>query len=259
MDKLPVAGRWLFALSLIGLGVEHFIFGDFITGRAPPWPFSEESGRAWAYVSGAAVILSAVAIAAGWQARLAGIFLCALIFGWALLRHLPVVAASAVLAPEWTRAVKALAFGGGALVAAASFPALRLGGPNVVTRLLNAREGFVIAGTICLAVFMVNNGIQHFLYTEFVAALIPPWFPGNAVFWTYAASVFLFCGAAGMLYRPTAGIAALLTGVMVFAWVWIVHVPRVHVGVSDQIAVFEAPAIAGMAFSIAGWRYRSSP
>jgi hypothetical protein len=144
-------------------------------------------------------------------------------------------------------------------VAAASFPALRLGGPNVVTRLLNAREGFVIAGTICLAVFMVNNGIQHFLYTEFVAALIPPWFPGNAVFWTYAASVFLFCGAAGMLYRPTAGIAALLTGVMVFAWVWIVHVPRVHVGVSDQIAVFEAPAIAGMAFMIAGWRYRSSP
>jgi hypothetical protein len=61
-----------------------------------------------------------------------------------------------------------------------------------------------------------------------------------------------------MLYRPTAGIAALLTGVMVFAWVWIVHVPRVHVGVSDQIAVFEAPAIAGIAFMIAGWRYRRS-
>ena len=49
-----------------------------------------------------------------------------------------------------------------------------------------------------------------------------------------------------------------VTGVMVFAWVWIVHVPRVHVGVSDQIAVFEAPAIAGIALMIAGWRYRSS-
>ena len=255
MDKLLIAGRWLFALSMIGLGVEHFVFGEFVTGRAPAWPFSAEAGRAWAYVSGAAVILSAVAIAAGWHARAAGIFLCALIFGWALLRHLPVVAASAVLAPEWTRAVKALAFTGGALVAAAPFPALRHGG---VIRLLQAREGFVIAGTICLAVFMVNNGIQHFLYTEFVASLIPAWFPGNAVWWTYAASVFLFCGALGMLYRPTAGIAALLTGVMVFAWVWIVHVPRVHVGVSDQIAVFEAPAIAGIAFMIAGWRYRRS-
>jgi hypothetical protein len=259
VDKLLVVGRWLFALSMVGLGVEHFIFGEFVTGRAPPWPFSAEAGRAWAYVSGAAVILSAVAIAAGWHARLAGLFLCALIFGWALLRHLPVVAASAVLAPEWTRAVKALAFCGGALVVAASFPAFRQGGSSFVTRLFNAREGFVIAGTICLAVFMVNNGIQHFLYTGFVASLIPAWFPGDAVFWTYAASVFLFCGAIGMLYRPVAGIAALLTGMMVFAWVWIVHVPRVHVGVSDQIAVFEAPAIAGIAFMIAGLRFGRSP
>lgn len=258
MDKLLVAGRWLFAVSMLGLGAEHFVFGEFVTGRAPPWPLSEESGRVWAYVSGAAVMLSAVAIAAGWHARLAGIFLCGLIFGWALLRHLPVVAASAVLAPEWTRAVKALAFGGGALVAAAAFPALRRDAPRAITRLLDAREGFVIAGTICLAVFMVNNGIQHFMYTEFVASLIPSWFPGHAVFWTYAASLFLFCGAVGMLYRPTAGIAALLTGVMVFAWVWIVHVPRIDVGKSDQIAVFEAPAIAAIAFMVAGWRYRSS-
>jgi uncharacterized membrane protein len=123
-------------------------------------------------------------------------------------------------------------------------------------RLLNAREGFITAGTICLAVFMVNNGIQHFLYTAFVASLIPAWFPGNAVSWTYAAAVFLFCGAAGMLYRPTSWIAALLSGVMVFCWVWIVHVPRMSISISDKIAVFEAPAIAAIALLIAAWRFR---
>ena len=31
-------GTMLFAIALIGLGVEHFVFGEFITGRAPAWP-----------------------------------------------------------------------------------------------------------------------------------------------------------------------------------------------------------------------------
>ncbi len=35
---------------------------------------------------------------------------------------------------------------------------------------------------------------------------------------------------------------------MVFSWFWIVHIPRVTVGMSDQIAVFEALAVSGLAF-----------
>ena len=50
------------------------------------------------------------------------------------------------------------------------------------------------------------------------------------------------------------GLAALLTGVMVFLWVWIVHVPRIFVSKSDNIAVFEALAVAGVAFVLAGWQ-----
>jgi uncharacterized membrane protein len=254
VDKLLPAGRLLFAVSMIGLGIEHFVYREFVTGRAPPWPFSPPSGVVWAYASGVAVILASAAMALGRHARVAAICLSALIFSWALLRHVPVVAASEVLSPDWTRAVKALAFCGGALVMAATFPEVRTAQGTRFSRFINARDGFVIAGTVCLAVFMVNNGIQHFLYTEFVASLIPAWFPGDNVFWTYAAAVLLFCGAAGMLYPPTAWLAALLTGVMVFAWVWIVHVPRVSVSVSDNIAVFEAPAIAAIAFVLASVR-----
>jgi hypothetical protein len=66
----------------------------------------------------------------------------------------------------------------------------------------------------------------------------------------------LFAGAAGMFYWRTASLAALLTGVMVFSWVWIVHLPRISVSVSDNIAIFEAPAIAGIAFMLAALQAR---
>jgi uncharacterized membrane protein len=184
---------------MIGLGFEHFIYREFVTGRAPPWPYSPQVGVGWAYVSGAAVILAGAAIALARHARLAAICLGALIFCWALLRHVPVVAVSEILSPDWTRAVKALAFCGGALVMAATFPDVHTSQSTRFSRLVNARRGFINIGTICLAVFMVNNGMQHFIYTGFVASLIPTWFPGDGVFWTYAAAMLLFCGALGML------------------------------------------------------------
>ena len=44
----------------------------------------------------------------------------------------------------------------------------------------------------------------------------------------------------------------LLSGLMVFSWFCIVHIPRTFLGVSDSIAVFEALAVFGIAFVLAG-------
>jgi uncharacterized membrane protein len=254
MNKLIISGRMLFAISMIGLGVEHFVFGEFVTGRAPPWPADVPGGPIWAYVSGIVVVLAGLAILSGRLARIAAILLGAMIFGWALIRHIPVVAASEILSGDWTSAVKALAFTGGCLGMAATFPKIRSTRNTALSKVVNYDVEFVLVASVCLAVFMINNGIQHFIYIDFVALLIPTWFPGDAVFWSYFSAVALFAGALGMLYRRTAHLAALCTGIMVFAWVWIVHVPRIFVSTSDMIAVFEAPAIAGIAFVIAGYR-----
>jgi len=91
------------------------------------------------------------------------------------------------------------------------------------------------------------------MHTEFVASPIPTWFPGDAVFWTYFAGVALMSGGIGILIPQTARLAALLAGLMVFSWFWIVHIPRTFVGVSDSIAVFEALAVSGIAFVLAGY------
>jgi uncharacterized membrane protein len=124
--------------------------------------------------------------------------------------------------------------------------------PHIGKWIANRRGPFILIGRICLGLFLLMTGIQHFLHTEFVASLIPTWFPGNAVFWTYFAGVALISGGIGLHVPMTARLAALLSGIMVFSWFWIVHIPRTFVGVSDSIAVFEALAVSGIAFVLAG-------
>jgi uncharacterized membrane protein len=252
MNRLIHVGRIFFAIALIGLGTEHLIFEEFITGRAPAWPGSIPGGVVWAYLTGVAVVATGGTVLTGKHARPAAIAVAVLIGCWALLRHVPVLAADSFLSGAWTRAGKALTLAGGALAVAATFPKVEAARNTVLVRLLNPRRAFIVVGRLCLGLFLVITGVQHFLVTEFVAALIPGWFPGDAVFWTYFAGVALIAGGIGLVVPQTARLAALLSGLMVFSWFWIVHIPRSFVGVSDSIAVFEALAVSGIAFVLAG-------
>jgi uncharacterized membrane protein len=252
---LPI-GRNFFAIALLGLGMEHFLFQAFVTGRAPEWPASIPGGTAWAFASGAAIIATGLAIIAGKKARVAAILAGVMILLWAVLRHIPVTATDAFLAPSWTRAGKALTFFGGTLAIAGTFPDEEGAGNSRLLKYINLSSEFIMLGRICLGLFLLITGIQHFMYTAFVASLIPGWFPGDAIIWTWIAGVALIVGGAGLLFPPTAPLAALLSGGMVFSWVWIVHVPRTLDSVSDGIAVFEALAVSGIAFVIAGYLYQ---
>lgn len=249
-DTIAVAGRTFFAAGLIGLGVEHFIFQEFVTGRAPPWPEGVPGGTVWAYVTGVAFIVLGLSFLSGRGVRPAAMVTAALIFTWAFVRLIPVAAADSVLGGTWTMAGKALTFTGGALAIAGTRPAGADRGTRL-SRFMNLRRELIVFGAICLGLFMVMTGIQHFIFTEFVASLIPAWFPGNAVFWTYFAAVALIAGGIGLNVPPTARLAAYLSGWMIFSWFWIVHLPRTLASASDGMAVFEALAFSGIAFVLA--------
>jgi uncharacterized membrane protein YphA (DoxX/SURF4 family) len=181
-----------------------------------------------------------------------------LIFLWAFLRHIPVVAADSLLGGSWTRVGKSLVFIGGCLVIAATSP--RESRRNLLLPAsLDRGDFYVLVGRICLGVFLLDSGIQHFMFTTFVASLLPAWFPGDPVFWTRFAGICLIAGGVGLLIPRTARLAALLSGMMVFSWVWIVHLPRTLASVSDSIAIFEALAFSGLAFVIAGWETEKAP
>jgi uncharacterized membrane protein len=253
MRRLVPLGRTFFAIALVGLGLDHFLFQDFIMGRAPAWPEALPGKLAWAYLTGGAFMAIGLTILAGKWARQAAILGGALIFGWALLRHLPVIAGSAFLSPDWTKAAKALWLVGGSLAVAATFPALENPRGSSFRKFMNLEQEFLLTARISLGIFLVLTGIQHFTFTAFVASLIPPWFPGDPTPWTYFAGGALLVGGVGLLIPPTARWAALLSGLMVFSWFFIVHVSRELAGQADGIAVFEALATAGILFLLAGY------
>lgn len=255
MKHLIRIGRTFFALAPVGLGIGHFAFQDFVTGRAPAWPESVPGGPVWAMLTGAVFVTVGFALLAGKKARFAAILAAGLVFGWALLRQIPVTVASPLLSVEWTNAGKALRFVGGALSVAATLPAEGGNGTAAFWRFINRRTEFILVGRVFVGVTLIVNGVQHFTFTKFVASLIPAWFPGDALAWTYFGGVALITGGLGLLMPRTSRWAALLSGGMILSWFFIVHVSREIAGVADGIAVFEALATAGMLFVIAGYLF----
>jgi uncharacterized membrane protein len=250
--RLISVGRWFFGLALLGLGAEHFIFREFVIGRAPAWPDGVPGMLPWVYGSGILVMLVGLAVLFRRWARPAALALGMLVFGWALLRHLPIVIADSPLGGSWTSAGKALVFFGGSFAIAATFPPVQGATTGGWRRFANATDAFVRMGQYSLASFLIVSGLQHFKVLAFVATLIPAWFPGNAVLWSQFAGIALLTFGVALLFSRTAPLAALLTGLMIFSWFWIVHLPRIHTSVSDGIALFEALAFSGIALVVAG-------
>jgi uncharacterized membrane protein len=273
MPNVVPVGRAFFGVALIAWGVQQFLFGDFVPGRAPAWPASLPGKLFWAYVSGAVFIASGAAILSTYAQglrrdpgftrlsrtpRLAALLAGSLIMVWALLRHIPLALADTNFGGAWTALGKALAFTGGALAIAGSLT------PRGASGVSRHPDWLIHIGRACLGIFMINSGIQHFIWTDFVDTLVPTWVPGGARFWTYFAGVALIAGGAGMNFRPTARLAALLSGGMVFTWFVILHIPRALAAAPDNsrnewIAVFEALAVSGIALVVSTASPREHP
>src|SRR5690606_9085283 len=97
-----------------------------------------------------------------------------------------------------THVGKALTLSGGALVLASTFPKMYSGQGSPLSRFVNSDQNFIWVGRICLGIFFIITGIQHFIYTTFVASLIPVWFPGNAIYWTWFTGIALIGGGIGL-------------------------------------------------------------
>lgn len=130
---LTKSGRYLFAVSSIVFGIDHFVFFHFVAGLIPfyiPWH------EFWTALTGAGFIATGLAfIAAGfspafrWLAKLAG-FMLGVMFGlWFVLLHAPrvlgILPVPGKIAPrdpnEWSSAFIALAICGGSWICAWAF------------------------------------------------------------------------------------------------------------------------------------------
>ena len=115
--KTARLGGFVFAMALVVFGIQHFQYARFIAGLIPRWI---PGHLFWAYFVGAAFFATAIAIATGKTARLAGALLGTMFLLWVLILHLPRVVAVPYNGNEWTSALIALAMSGGALALAGS-------------------------------------------------------------------------------------------------------------------------------------------
>ena len=235
----------MFAVAFVAFGLLQFLYGDFVPGRPPAWPEQVYGGWIWAYASGAWFVVAGVAIFVDRHTRLAAFSIAALVFAWAVTRNVPIALADPSFGNAWTRLGKAVALSGGALAVAAS---ARHGDRRGLA-------GLGVVGRVALGVFLIDSGVQHFLFAEFVATLVPTWIPG-ARLWTYLAGVALIAGGAGLIVPQTTRLAGFSVALMVFTWTCILHLPRALSAApanqrNEWTAVFEALAFAGLALVLA--------
>lgn len=238
-------GRALYAAATIFFGVQHFIYGAFVTRIMPAWPAWVPVHPIWPYAVGAMLVVLGSGLFFERTARMAALGL-----GWqtllaAVLLALPPALTHEAWGGEWTNAGKAFALGGGAFVVAASLTGGA--GNSVLAKLLPL-------GRVGLSGFMFLGGIQHYLWAQNVSRLVPTWIPGP-IFWTYLAGTALMAGGIGMLLRPTARLAAWLSARMIFTWIIVLHAPRVAANLhnaNEATAMFEALAFSGIALLVAG-------
>ncbi|MEP6950160.1 MAG: hypothetical protein ABI863_12825 [Ginsengibacter sp.] len=256
MENLIKTGRAFYAVGIAGLGIQQFIYADFRPVILPPWPTPIPGLVIWAYLIGLCLVVAAVIILFSKKARLMSLILGIAFLLFFIGFH---VTYQLFLSPYsfhlglWTDPLKETALSGGAFVVAGSYPEDKLNSDkSSLTRFL---DKFISVGPIFFSITMIAFGIDHFLYTEFVATLVPAWIPGHT-FWTYFAAVALIGSGVCIILKIKIRLVALLLGVMLFIWFVILHIPR---AVADPngtkgneiTSVFEALAFSGIAFIIA--------
>jgi uncharacterized membrane protein len=248
---LLVAGRTLYALGLASIGLMHLFFMNFPWVVIPDFPAWIPLRLLWVVVIGVALIAAGVCMLFNLRGRKVAAWTGVGMLILVLIAHLPYLLRSpyAGILGAWTNPIKELALAGGAWITALTFHKTEGELPSWLERALPLGRCF-------FAFLLVIFGVEHFLYTKFVASLVPSW-TGSAMFWTYFAGAALIAGGLGMIVRRVAALASLLTGVMIFLWVLMLHIPRAiadpytHVG-NEWASVFEALAFSGMAFMLAG-------
>jgi uncharacterized membrane protein len=227
----------MFAVAFIAFGLLQFFYGDFVPGRPPAWPQQLLGGLIWAYATGAVFVIAGAAILIDRYTPQAGLAIAALVFAWAVTRNLPLALADPNFGGAWTRLGKAVALTGGAVAVA-----------GAASRSTTAS----IVGRVAFGAFLIASGVQHFLFPDAVATLVPAWIPGPRL-WGSVAGVALIAGGTGLIVPRTTQLAGLCVGLMLFTWFCILHIPRALAAApanqrNEWTAVVEAFAFAAIAF-----------
>jgi len=247
MNLLLQVGVPFFAIPMVFFGVQYVRTGSY-EGVLPPVPPWAPGGVVGAYLAGALLIVAGLSILLRikprWGAAAIGIFflLCVLIL------HTPRVHGLVYSGTDRTRAIEPLALSGAALVLIGLLPGDRNRAPSDC-----ASDWVTPMGRWLFALSMIVFGVQHFMYAEFIATLIPPWIPVH-LFWVYLTGAGMILVGVGAITRILGAVAATWLGVMFLLWFLVLHIPRAIAAMHNRDewnSAFVALAFSGASFIVA--------
>lgn len=219
MTRLLELGRAIFAVAMIGMGVQCILRGNTVPQLEPVPSATVLSPIAW--ITGVVLIVAAIATMVRPTAIYGAAVLAAVMLLWVALLHAPALTAAPRNGGEWTGASETFALAGVALVL---FGLTRLSlAWRRIPDALTAR--CITIGRILVGVSMLGFGTLHFLYIPYVAVVIPNWIPVHVGF-AYATGVAHIAAGVSILTGVLARVAALCAAAMFGSWVLILHIPR---------------------------------
>jgi len=255
MEKLINPSRIAFCIGLAGMVIPQFIYKEFGPNFLPPWP-GLRSVNVWSFVFSTVVLMACVAVIFQKYGRLASLLLGTLLLATYIIGYIPF---ELLLEPHknslgsWSDGLKEPALAGGALIIAGSFPVTWDKKKSFIVKLL---KKLIPLGPLLFCTTIILFGIGHILYTNFISTLVPIWIPGNPIFWTYFAAIALIGSGVSIKIGFKRRLAAILLSIMVFVWLFIIHIPLSIVDPSGRksnyiIGAFSALAFSATAFIIA--------
>ena len=261
MRNLLTTGRIFFGTGIICLGIQQLYDGAFLSVVLPVWPL-------WIHHAMPACLTALVLITAGVVVLLANSSRLSFSLGVLLLvlfvlfqaPYLLFVGPYSALHPGlWTDPLKELALAGGAFIMAGAFPGVNIKIPLATSPGI-AQSKLIRMGAVFFSITMITFGLDHFLYTETVASMVPGWLPAP-VFWAYLAGAALMAAGAGIMFNLLQRAAAFLLGSIIFIWFLLLHLPAVlshayTAGSGAAAGAFEALSFSGIALVLACYKNR---
>ncbi|MGC9199303.1 MAG: hypothetical protein ACP5E5_10260 [Acidobacteriaceae bacterium] len=218
-STLSTLGRILYALSLLGFGLQYAIYGQ-LRRSLPLCPADLPHHHLLAYALAAAFIGAGVVLLTSWLTLPVSLFLSLLLLALSALYLWPLQGnLNDTLGYTFSNGNARTVF-----LQCLSFAATAL----ILHGLLAGTKGryTLMPGRILFAFAMVLFGLQHFLYVRFLATLVPRWIHGHHS-WVILTGFALI--VAGMSIATTIedkfasyGLFLLFAG-----WLALLHAPRI--------------------------------
>jgi uncharacterized membrane protein len=247
-------GRLMFAIAWVALGVESLAYGIPVM-RLEAWDKTWPGYTTVGYITGVIVILAGIGLMWAERAKLSASILAIIAFLWTAGLHLTRLVPTIIHPQHWEGFAECFAVFGAAWVLVSIMP------PRLITNMWDRiLDNGIPIGRIFFGIALVIFGGMHFIYLNFTASFIPPWFPHRELLAEVTGLAHIAAGLA-ILSGVLAQLGATLAGIMYLSWFFVLHIPRVIATPHDPFewnGAFVALMLSGAAFIVAATFIKSA-